>query len=295
MDRFEEAMKLISERRFGNAIPVLEELLSKDQNNTDLLYNLGMCYTEIGKPDAAIQRLSRIIEAHNDNSDVHVALGYAYLRLGNQSKGKESFLNALEIDGNNPYALRNLGGLYGKEGDYEKGLRCLNKTLEINAHDINAAYGLGLLYFRMGDFKNADGFLNKVIHIDKKSPLAGAARDLQREIAVLNGKPKGFRIDAMFYCMEALRLFKDKPLDEIGQISFEIAMKGCALDINDPSKTHAVSSLSGRFTGLQLVSYMYVGYRKVAPEMDVGLDLSEEYQMALRLTSLKASHGVRIN
>ncbi|GAI62461.1 unnamed protein product, partial [marine sediment metagenome] len=38
---------------------------------------------------------------------------------------------------------------------------------------------------------------------------------------------------------------------------------------------------------LQLVSYMYAGFKKIAPDQDIGVDLSDEYNMALKLFGSK--------
>ncbi|GAG74318.1 unnamed protein product, partial [marine sediment metagenome] len=63
-----------------------------------------------------------------------------------------------------------------------------------------------------------------------------------------------------------------------------LALKGqSGLDINNPDIKYTLNSLAGEFTGLQLVSYMYVGFNKIAPDQDIGVDLSDEYNMALKL------------
>jgi len=255
-----------------------------------------MCYTEVGKPDLAIKTLSKLVELKKDNSNVYVALGYAYSKLGNQNKAKECFTDALELDASNPFALRNLGAIYGKEGDYLKGIGCLKKSFELNQNDINTAYGLGLMYFHIVDFAKATDYLKKAIRIDEKSPVAEAARDLLRQIAVLNVKSKGFRIDAMYYCIGALQRFQKMPVEEIVKVSYEIAMRGRqGLDINNPDIKYTLNNLKGEFTGLQLVSYMYVGFKRIAPEQDVGIDLSEEYKTALNYIKLKKTYGHSFN
>jgi len=48
-------------------------------------------------------------------------------------------------------------------------------------------------------------------------------------------------------------------------------------------KIYTLNSLEGSFTGLQMVSYLYVGFKRIDPHLDVGIDLSEEYKMALDL------------
>jgi hypothetical protein len=73
-------------------------------------------------------------------------------------------------------------------------------------------------------------------------------------------------------------------------------MKGQqGLEINDPSKQYTLHSLEGVFSGLQLVSYMFVGFKRIAPGMDVGIGLSEEYEMALHFMTLKDLHEYTLN
>jgi len=65
-------------------------------------------------------------------------------------------------------------------------------------------------------------------------------------------------------------------------ITMEIDFLGRAgFRINEPEKRYNLKSLKGDFSGLQLVSYMYVGLKQIAPEADPGIDLSKEYATAL--------------
>lgn len=296
MNKFDEANEYLKRKELDKARVLLEELLQEEPKHTDALYNLGMVYTELGNPQKAIKTLLELVELGNDSSNVYVALGYAYSRMGNQNKAKELFLSALELEPDNPYALRNLGGLYGKEADYDRAIKHLEKAFELNPGDANTAYGLGMCYFSSGDIANADFFLRKTMEVVPSGPLSEMAKDLLREIATLKLKAQGFRTDAMFYCISAINLFDRVGPAETKRITFEIGIKGQqGLDINNPSKEYTLNSLNGTFTGLQLISYMYVGFKRIAPEMDVGIDLSEEYNMARHFIKLKESHGYSFN
>jgi len=56
------------------------------------------------------------------------------------------------------------------------------------------------------------------------------------------------------------------------------------LDINDPQETHVLRALPGRtFSALQLICIMYVGFKRIEPGMDIGVELSEEWGIAERL------------
>ena len=52
------------------------------------------------------------------------------------------------------------------------------------------------------------------------------------------------------------------------------------LDINDPAKKYKLKSLQGEFSGLHLLSLMYTAFQQFKPGQDVGIDFSNEYQLA---------------
>ena len=297
MYRLQQALELIKTGQLQRARLILEELLSEDPDSGDVLYNLGMCYTELDKPEAAIELLSRFIKHYPHHSNAHVAMGFAQSKIHNFKKAKEFFERALDIDPQNSYALRNLGGLFGKEGNHDKAIEYLLKSYSINPEDQNTLYGLGLSYFNIGDLGRADNFLKLTIKIGQTTTFATMAKDLLREIAVINLKSKGFRTDAMFYCLAALQYYDTKSLEEIRNISFEIGLKGAhGLDINNPDRKYKLNSMQGLFSGLQLVSYMYVGFKSISQETDIGIDLSEEYEIALNLfKKVKAANGYTIH
>ena len=290
------ALMLIKANKLDDAKDLLEELLQSDPGNKDILYNLGMCYSELGEPDKAVNTLSECVRYYPHYANAYVALGFAHAMLAEDEKAKDNFLRALEVDPSNSYALRNLGSLHGKTKDYEKALACFEKSFSINPEDQQTAYGLGYTCFHMGKLDKADIYFKSAIDLDESTKIASLAKDMRREIAEINLKAKGFRPDAMFYCLAALQFFKGKPLEEVKQVAFEIGMKGRqGLDINDPDKKYTINTMSGSFTGLQLVSYMYVGFKIIDPSTDIGLDLSEEYKEALKLFEQERPHGYTIH
>jgi tetratricopeptide (TPR) repeat protein len=296
MKDFQYALMLIEARKYEGAKDLLEELLRGDPGNKDILYNLGMCYTEMDEPEKAIETLSECVRYYPHYSNAYVALGFAYSRLDEDEKAKDNFLRALEIEPSNPYALRNLGGLYGKESDYERAVQCLEKSFSINPDDQQTAYGLGYSYFYMGRTDKADKYFTAAIELNESTKIAAMAKDFRREIAEINLKAKDFRTDAMFFCLAALQFFHDKTQEQVKQVAFEIGDKGRqGLDINNPEKKYTLNSMDGYFTALQLVSYMFVGFKMIDPQLDIGLDLSEEYQQALNLFSKESSRGYTLH
>jgi hypothetical protein len=136
-----------------------------------------------------------------------------------------------------------------------------------------------------GDMEPAQKHFQMVL--DKPAPgdLRGLARNGLLEIAVRGLKGRGPRMDAVFYLLDAMRLFRGKTLQEIQEITFEIGMLGqYGLDINDPQESHVLRALPGRvFSALELLCIMYAGFKRIEPGMDIGVDLGEEWEMAERL------------
>lgn len=284
MEKFQEAMNYIDQGKLEEAKDVFEEILMDDPKNVDALYNLGMCFTELAHPEKAIKALEQCVKYKPDFSNAYVALGFAHSRMNDLGNAKRYFLDALKLDANNSFALRNLGGLFGGVGEIEKSLYYLEKAYEIDPHDPNTVYGLGYAYQKVKDYEKADKYYKQVLKMDVPGEIRSLAKDGLREIAVSHFKARGFRMDAVFYLLSALKLFEQRTEEEIRNIAFEIALKGqSGLDINNPDIKYTLNSLAGEFTGLQLVSYMYVGFNKIAPDQDIGVDLSDEYNMALKL------------
>lgn len=287
----DDAIELLKSGKLVQAKPILEEIIKNDPTNIDVLYNLGMCFTELGQPGKAIPLLKRCVELKPDFDNAFVALGFAFERTNDVENAKKYFLEAIKIDPNNSYALRNLGGLFGKSLDLEKAIYYLEKSYRINPSDSMTVYGLGHMYKIIEEYEKADEFFRKILTIDAPEKLKNLAKDGLREIAVSNLRSKGFRIDAVFYLLAALQLFEQKRDEEVRNISFEIALKGReGFDINDPQKKYRIKLLEGEYTGLQLVCYMYAGFKRIEHSLDVGIDLSKEYQFAMKLFSSEDVH-----
>ncbi len=284
IDKFKEGVNLAESGRLEEARSAFEEILLDDPRNADVLYNLGMCFTELGRPDKAIVALKKSTEYNPKHSNSYVALGYAYTKMGESEAAIRYLLEALNLDPDNAYAMRNLGGIFGKRGDMEQSLSYLDKAYRMNPSDANTVYGLAYCYQQLNDYQKADEYYRKVLKMDAASHLKELSRDRLREIAMIHLKSKGLRVDAVMYMVSALNLFERESEDRVREITFEIASKGrSGLDINNPDKKYTINSLSGTFTGLQLVSYMYVGFKRIAPDQDIGVDLSQEYAMAMKL------------
>jgi len=286
MENLEAALKLLNSGRLREGMEILENLLRTDPDNVNILYNLGMCYSEFGNNDKSIETLEKCVRLAPEHANALTALAFSYSRKGDQEKALAKLKIALEIDPDNFFALKNCGAVLAKLARYEEAIRYLEKASRLVPDSPEILYGLGLAYKDSGKRRTADDLFKKVIEANKDARISELARSARREIALESLKSKGFRTDAVMYCLGALELFSSKPRNEIFAIVSEIGLLGrSGLDINHPEKKYRINLIKGEFSGLHLLCYMYVGFRILDENVDVGADLSSEYQTALKLFS----------
>ena len=86
----------------------------------------------------------------------------------------------------------------------------------------------------------------------------------------------------VFYLLDAMRLIRGRPLEEVREIAFEIGMLGqYGLDINDPKETHVLRAArrGGASQRWSCCASCAPGLQRIEPWMDIGVDLGDEWEM----------------
>jgi tetratricopeptide (TPR) repeat protein len=281
----------LSGGQLAEGIILLELLRSHNPEDPQVLYNLGMAYSETGALDRAEECLRTVVGADPQHVNAQVALGVALTRTGRTQEAVVVLQKALELEPGNFWALRNLGGCLLKLGKHAEGLQSLQKAVAINPTDQQAQYGLGQAFLLLNRMEEADQAFIRTINIDQRSQIAELAKQARSKIGHQTFHQKGGsgeRFDAVMYCLGALEKFDKMPKSNVQDIGFEIALLGMSgLDVNDPTQKYRLKSLSGQFSGLHLVCLMYAAFRAIDPNRDVGFDLSKEYKAALAMHEKK--------
>ncbi len=237
-----------------------------------------------------LQELLNFLPAHSEG---WTALGVAHARSNTVPEAVKALERAIEIDPRNAHALRNLAAIHGKESP-ALALPLMQEAARLLPDDQRSQFGLAQCLLQLGRVEEADPHLVKTISLDPLSEIAELARSERSRIAQANLRANaggGTRPDAVFFCLDALQKFQALGEEQTNTITFEIAMLGRqGLDINDPSKKYTLRSLPGEFTGLHLISLLYTGMQKIAPNTDAGIDLSRELAEA---KNLLADQGTR--
>ncbi len=90
---------------------------------------------------------------------------------------------------------------------------------------------------------------------------------------------------AIFYFLDAFKRFDAMTPEQVRKVAFEIALVGKdGLDYASPDEKYELRALPDqKFSGLHLMCLMYAGFKRVAPEHDVGMDLDDPFLTALQL------------
>ena len=287
LDPLQYAVTLLQKRQHAIAVPILQTLLKEDPRNAIVLFNLGMAQSDLGNLDEAVAHLEALTQQNTTHTHGWVALGVAEARAGRLDDAVDALRKAVAIAPGDPFAQRNLGGVLASKGHLDEAVGHLQEAVRLLPTDEQAVYGLAQALIRLGGddrIAEADALLSRAIALDPDSELAEHCRNDRSRIAQARFRANAggqVRMDAVMYCLGALRTFAQRSKEDVRAVAFEIAMLGMqGLDVNDPAQKYRLRSLPGQFSGLHLVAIEYVGFKIVDPNVDLGFDLSQEYQHA---------------
>lgn len=278
--KLERALAAVQAGDLDSARRQFEELVMDDPHYPLALYNLGLCYNEAGSYDAARKTLLTCLALDPGEANTYVALGLAEAKLGQMADAEAHLAKALTLQSDNPYALRNLASIHAATARLSLALGELLRVDTILHDDPPTVYGLGLVYLMLGQPLEATRLFQRCVALADPT-YAEMARVQLREMAEESFKSDGLRMDAVQFCYEALTRFDAMTDEAVHTVVSEIALLGRhGLDPHDPERQHSLDSMTGSFSGLQLICFLYAGTKRVAPEQDIGFDLSSEYDVA---------------
>ncbi|UFX83352.1 tetratricopeptide repeat protein [Candidatus Absconditicoccus praedator] len=122
------------------------------------------------------------------------------------------------------------------------------------------------------EYENVDNFKSDYFDIIKDYKDKGKIDESEINMAIV------------MYCVGAIQYLENLDFEKIKEIAFEIGMKGAGgISYGDDTQYELKSIPGKKFTGYQLLAYMYVSWKIIEPTMDVGLDYSQEYELAKKI------------
>ncbi|CRI66754.1 putative Tetratricopeptide TPR_2 repeat protein [Thiocapsa sp. KS1] len=275
---------------YDRAVPMLEGLLQANPRDFDVLYNLGLVYSDRGRLNEAMALLERATEVGPENANAWGGLGVAALRAKAVERARPALERAIAIAPENPYTLRTLGMLYGMTGDQKRAVASFRAALEQLPDD--PVILLSLAQSLLSDShdthaEEADRLLTRVLALAPHGEIAELAKKARRGLASRRFRSNAagaLRPDATIYCLEALQRFATMSDAELAPLVMEMATLGeGGLKVNNPEIRYHLKLLPGDFSGLEVVCMLHVGIKRFDPGADSGMDLDDEYAAALSM------------
>lgn len=276
----------IEDLKQGNTergIATLRLVLQRDPADAPALFNLAMALSDQGVLDESVDLLERLLEDQPGHAHGWVALGVAHARMNNDEEAIKALRMAVSLDPQDGYSHKNLGAILAQSGAVAESIKHLHIATDLLPTDPSVWLNLAMSLEEENQFDEADEAYLQVLSLDPTGQLGQRAQKGRSEIAQKNFRERGgnFRPDAVAFCLGALQRFEGMTKPEIQKISFEIAMLGTqGLKVNDPTTQYSLNSIPGKFSGLHLLCIEYVGFQLLDPSVDLGFDLSAEFEMA---------------
>jgi protein O-GlcNAc transferase len=186
--------------RAGNlqqTINLLEEILCKQPDDSEILKFLGIIYAQLENYDLAVHYFLKTLQCNSNEPDACLALGNIYMSQKRFHESIQYFKKVLEINPNSIEAYHYLAHIFSEQKQCDEAIVYVKKALHINPDNADSYFNLGLLLQQKGNSSEAIECYKKVLQIN--SHAYGAYNNIGM-ILHENEKPN----EATYYYQKAL-------------------------------------------------------------------------------------------
>lgn len=159
-------MALIEQRKFTEAIPVLESSLEKglgSDSRSIVLTAIGNSHNELGDSERSHEFHNKAIAADPTNHQAIVNKGVVFRLQGDYARAEECYMKALALAPDYAELHASMGALAMFQGDTDKAIRRLEKAVQLDDLLAVAHSNLAVAYSTAGRFAEADAELEKAV------------------------------------------------------------------------------------------------------------------------------------
>lgn len=280
----DRVLSVLRSGRHAEGVQLLRLLLSREPEDVDLLFNLGVALNKLRQFDEAADVLAKALAADPAHGHAPVALAVALSHTGRNDEAIRVLADAVERHPDDAWGRLNLGATLLKAGRAEESVEHLEQATTLQPENARAWLGLGDAYRAIGKNTRAEAAYRRVMELDPHGEGGELARQGLSKLAHTGFRAANegrARPDAVEYCLDALKQLRARKPEEVRQIVFDLTqLGGRGIKTDDSAKSYELRQIPGKRSGLEMVCWLYVGVQMVAPGTDVGFDLAREYEVA---------------
>ena len=155
-DKLQKTLDLCNEKRFEEALPILESITKEDPKNSEAWRTLAQLHWyHKNEPDKAYDELIEALKCEPRNFWALILMGNLLTKEKNDLEGAKSYYDkVLEYFPDNAIAINNVAATYMERKDYDEAIPLMKKAISIDDTYINSYYGLALCYYKTNQFED---------------------------------------------------------------------------------------------------------------------------------------------
>ena len=170
-----EAMELLLDEEFDEALPILEKAFRNNPANVGVWSSLGWAYWVLDRQDEALHLWTTMRNLDPDHFLPYSLIGTAFYSLKEIDKAEENFLRSLELKPDQFNLRLRLGVMYRWHARYSESVAMLEKLYYEDTDRLDVANELALAYFYDEQYEKALPFMPRARQANPNNDAYGIA------------------------------------------------------------------------------------------------------------------------
>jgi Tfp pilus assembly protein PilF len=182
----EQATQLFNEKKYDDALMILEQFLAQNPKAYQVQLLIGDCYREKGEVDKAIETYGKAVEDAKADEKMGpqvmtkglAALGDAYLRKNDLEKAQQYFKESVDANPEDETIAYNVAEIFFSNQKLDEATLYFTKATEIKPDWATPYYKLGLVSLNKADYAKAKEYFQKFLTLEPEGELAAQAKNI---------------------------------------------------------------------------------------------------------------------
>jgi len=162
----QKALNYFQSGDLQQAKEICKRVLKKQPENGEVLYFLGVIYSQLGNHDLAVQTIKKSLEYYPNNPDAYHLIGMSCQAQGKTDEAIEYYRKTIQFNPLYAEAHNNLANLLKEKRQTEEAIVQYEKAISIKPDLGTAWHNLGVIYQEREEYEKAAGCLKKAIQYD---------------------------------------------------------------------------------------------------------------------------------
>jgi tetratricopeptide (TPR) repeat protein len=163
----EKILISFKENKFKDVIVEGEKLFKERQNDTQLIYLLGLSSIKLENFNKAENYFNKLILLNKNAENLYI-LGNIQKKLKKFDNAIISFEDAIKLNPNFTEAYNNLGSTQKSLNKYEEAIINYKKAISLKKNNLEAFYNLASLFFLLENYIEAIDYYKNIINLEAR-------------------------------------------------------------------------------------------------------------------------------